>query len=75
MPDLDLYTLFAKIQALPKRRIAEVEDFVDFLALRRPGKPAKAPLDFEEKLNLVENANRARCGRLPARVSPRSKSS
>ena len=30
----NLYTLFAKIQSLPKGRIAEVEDFVDFIRLR-----------------------------------------
>ena len=39
----DLYTLFAKIQSLPKRRIAEVEYFVDFLALRRAGKVVRPP--------------------------------
>lgn len=44
----DLYTLFAKIQSLPKRRIAEVEDFVDFLTLRRAGKSAKPPLDLDD---------------------------
>lgn len=58
----DLYTLFAKIQALPKRRIAEVEDFVDFLALRRSGKPAKPPLEREEEFHPIAEANRARHG-------------
>ena len=42
----DLYTLVAKIRSLPKRRIAEVEDFVDFLALRRPASTVKL---LEEK--------------------------
>jgi hypothetical protein len=65
MPDPDLHTLFAKIQALPKRRIAEIEDFVDFLALRRAGKPAKPPLDLEEEMQLVDDANQARHGRPP----------
>jgi hypothetical protein len=50
----DLYTLFAKIQSLPKRRIAEVEDFVDFLALRRGGKSAKLPLELEEMMDRLE---------------------
>jgi hypothetical protein len=30
----DTQALFDKIQALPPERIAEVEDFVDFIALR-----------------------------------------
>jgi hypothetical protein len=38
----DLYTLFAKIGSLPKRRIAEVDDFVDFLS-RRGAPWAKLP--------------------------------
>lgn len=42
-PMPDLYTLFAKIQSLPKRRVAEVEDFVDFLTLRA-ARNAKAPI-------------------------------
>lgn len=54
----DLYTLFAKIQSLPKRRIAEVEDFVDFLALRRAGTAARPPLDLEEMKDRLENPDR-----------------
>jgi len=53
----DLYTLFAKIQSLPKRRIAEVEDFVDFLTLRRAGKAAKPALGLEEMMSRLENAH------------------
>ena len=60
----DLYTLFAKIRSLPKRRVAEVEDFVDFLALRRAGKAAKPPLELEEMMQRLEEANRAKGGRL-----------
>jgi hypothetical protein len=56
----DLYTLFAKIQSLPKRRIAEVEDFVDFLALRRAGKAAKL-LTPEEKMHRPETVNQEKC--------------
>jgi len=47
----DLYTLFAKIQSLPKRRIAEVEDFVDFLTLRRAAKATKPALEFEKMVD------------------------
>ena len=50
----DLYTLFAKIQSLPKHRIAEVEDFVDFLALRRAGKAAKPPVELEERMERLD---------------------
>ena len=40
-------TLFEKIQALPAERIAEVEDFVDFLKQRASKKSAQhEPLDF-----------------------------
>lgn len=41
-------TLLEKIQSLPTDRIAEVEDFVDFLRERAtPRKmPGKEPLDF-----------------------------
>jgi hypothetical protein len=65
MPDID--TLVAKIRALPARRIAEVEDFVDFLALRRAGKNGNAPrpMELEEALWAIENANRKRAGRPP----------
>ena len=58
----DLYTLFAKIQSLPKRRIAEVEDFVDFLALRRSGKAAKHPLELGAMMDRLEKANEAEHG-------------
>ena len=54
----DLYTLFAKIRSLPKRRIAEVEDFVDFLALRRAGKAAKRPLDLEAMMDRLDKPMR-----------------
>jgi len=50
----DLYTLFAKIQSLPKGRIAQVEDFVDFLTLRRVGKASPPPLTLEEKMQRLE---------------------
>ena len=40
-------TLLEKIQALPAERIAEVEDFVDFLKQRASKKSAQhEPLDF-----------------------------
>jgi len=55
----DLSTLFAKIRALPKRRMAEVDDFVDFLILRRPGQ-VKPPLSFEERMEAVDRALQAR---------------
>lgn len=61
----DLYTLFAKIQSLPKRRIAEVEDFVDFLALRRAGKAAKRPFSMEEEFHRINEANRTKHGETP----------
>ena len=48
-PMLDIYTLVAKMQAMPKRRIAEVEDFVDFLTLRRSPRNAKPLPNAEEK--------------------------
>lgn len=50
----DFYTLFAKIRSLPKGRIAEVEDFVDFLVLRRVNrapKPIPAPEVGFHRLN------------------------
>lgn len=50
----DLYTLFAKIQSLPKRRIAEVEDFVDFLSLRR-SKVLKPPISSDGSSDALEN--------------------
>lgn len=53
----DLYTLFAKIRSLPKRRIAEVEDFVDFLTVRRAGKTAKPAVGLEEMMERLENAD------------------
>ena len=68
----DLYTLFAKIQSLPKRRIAEVEDFVDFLALRRVSKVAK-PLSPEEEMHRLNKINRAKYGDQPLSASPRAR--
>ncbi len=43
-----MQTLVQKIQSLPAERIAEVEDFVDFLKQRvQPERPAqRKPLDF-----------------------------
>lgn len=41
--------LFEKLKTLPPTRLAEVEDFVDFLQLRgetRPVKAPRTPLDF-----------------------------
>jgi len=34
MPTADTKALIAKIEALPPERIAEIEDFVDFIRLR-----------------------------------------
>ena len=62
----DLYTLFAKIQSLPRKRIAEVEDFVDFLTLRRAGKTAKPSLQLEKMINHLDNAERPRYVERPA---------
>ena len=46
-PMHDRQTLLEKIQALPAERIAEVEDFVDFLKQRASKKSAEdVPLDF-----------------------------
>jgi hypothetical protein len=61
----DLYTLFAKIQSLPQRRIAEVEDFVDFLILRRSGRAAKPPT-MEEEMRRLSTANREKYEQPPA---------
>ena len=58
----DLYTLFAKIQSLPKKRIAEVEDFVDFLTLRRAAKATKPALEFEKMVDHLEKAERLKYG-------------
>jgi hypothetical protein len=65
----DLYTLFAKIQSLPKRRIAEVEDFVDFLALRRAGKATKPPVELEEMMERLDSRSGTARHR-QTRVSP-----
>ncbi len=50
MPAQNAQTLLEKIQSLPADRIAEVEDFVDFLRerarLRRTATTGKEPLDF-----------------------------
>lgn len=46
-PMRNTQTLLEKIQALPAERIAEVEDFVDFLKQRASEKSAEdEPLDF-----------------------------
>jgi hypothetical protein len=67
----DLYTLFAKIQSLPKRRIAEVEDFVDFLTLRRGGKVGTPPVTLEEKMERLEtDGRRVRTSSPAAVVNP-----
>jgi hypothetical protein len=58
----DIYTLVAKIRALPKRRIAEVEDFVDFLTLRRSSRTVKPPITLWERMSAIEAANKARHG-------------
>lgn len=59
----DLYTLVAKIRSLPRRRIAEVEDFVDFLTLRRAGKavpPSKGgPAEAVDRIGPEVNAGLA----------------
>lgn len=55
----DIYTLVAKIKALPKRRIAEVEDFVDFLTLRRSSRTLKPPITFWEQMEAITAAQRA----------------
>ena len=47
IPMRNTQTLLEKIQALPAERIAEVEDFVDFLKQRASEKSAEdEPLDF-----------------------------
>jgi Protein of unknown function (DUF2281) len=48
IPAQNPQTLLEKIQSLPAERIAEVEDFVDFLKQRaRTKRPAqRKPLDF-----------------------------
>lgn len=61
----NLYTLFAKIQSLPKGRIAEVEDFVDFLTLRRAGKGAEPALELEEMMDRLENGSWRKYGERP----------
>lgn len=45
---LPLQSLVEKIQSLPVERIAEVEDFVDFLKRQPPARraPARQPPDF-----------------------------
>ncbi|MBS0526770.1 MAG: hypothetical protein JSS04_24280 [Proteobacteria bacterium] len=55
----DLYTLFAKIQTLPKRRIADGEDFVDFLTLRRAGTAAKPSHELKEMMGPLEKPRSA----------------
>lgn len=49
IPMQSAQALLEKIQSLPTERIAEVEDFVDFLRERAPTRKrttAKEPLDF-----------------------------
>lgn len=50
IPAQNAQTLLEKIQSLPTDRIAEVEDFVDFLRERakrqKAAVPGKEPLDF-----------------------------
>jgi len=50
IPSQSAQALMKKIQSLPTDRIAEVEDFVDFLreraTLRKTAAPGKEPLDF-----------------------------
>jgi len=64
MPDFS--TLFAKIRCLPKRRVIEVDDFVDFLARRGGPRKAKPPLTLWEKMKAMEEANRRRAKRTDA---------
>ncbi len=49
-PAQAMQTLMEKIRTLPAERIAEVEDFVDFLRERarrlKAAEPGKEPLDF-----------------------------
>ena len=61
----DLYILFAKIRSLSKRRIAEVDDFVDFLARRGAVRKIKPPPTLWEKMKAIEERNRARQGDPP----------
>ena len=56
----DLYSLFAKIQALPKRRVTEVDDFVDFLARRSVTRKTTPVLESLVDLRAIHEANRAR---------------
>jgi hypothetical protein len=58
----DIYTLVAKIKALPKHRIAEVEDFVDFLTLRRSSRKVKPSITLWEQMQALDAANKARYG-------------
>jgi hypothetical protein len=49
IPAQSAQALLEKIQSLPTERIAEVEDFVDFLRERSAGRkaiPGKEPLNF-----------------------------
>jgi hypothetical protein len=62
----DLHILFAKIRALSKRRIAQVDDFVDFLSRHGSVRKVTPPLTLEERMDAIEKANRARRG-LPSR--------
>jgi hypothetical protein len=67
MADTDLHILFAKIRSLSKRRIAEVDDFVDFLSRHGAVRRVTPPPDFEEQLAVINKANRERLG-LPPRT-------
>lgn len=58
----DLHILFAKIRSLSKRRIAEVDDFVDFLSRRGAVRKVKPEPTLWERLEAIEKANRCRQG-------------
>ena len=60
----DLYVLFAKIRSLSKRRIAEVDDFVDFLSRRGAVRKVKPKPTLMEQMEAIEKANRRRHGGL-----------
>ena len=55
----DLPCLFAKIRALPQRRMAQVDDFVDFLLLRRTRRP-KPRLTLWQRMEAIEEASERR---------------
>lgn len=65
---IDLPILFAKIRSLSKQRIAEVDDFVDFLSRHGAVRKVKLPLTLEERLAALEKGNRARIGLPPRKI-------